>query len=132
MTNYRVAVVPHGGRKAPRWIPLEEVSSILCKAGSSNLKIDASVEVLRFGSRRAAKLHDIVEIIRSNVREARSGRSGGGHNATLVQMWCDRTSEIWDSPFGRARLWFDHHPRARWLALTPIAPIVYAFVSQYA
>jgi hypothetical protein len=123
ITNYRVAIVPHRKRSKCRWIPLEEVTRISCPVGSSNLIVDASVEVLRFGTRRAHKLQAIVGALRAEVKEARTGRGAHRHNAVIVQAWCDRTSEIWDSRLGRIRLWLDHHPRIRLFMFTPLLPL---------
>jgi hypothetical protein len=129
VTNFRVALVPHNKGLPARWIPLEEVNKIWHSPGASNARIDASIEVLRLGSRRAHRLGEAITALREAVKEARSGNETYHHPA-LVQHWCDRTAALSDSEWLRFKVWVQHNPKVKLLGLTPLMPLAYALLQR--
>jgi hypothetical protein len=121
ITSFRVAVVPHGRRRGRvRWIPLEEITDI--KVKRSKIIIHAPVEVLRFTAHLKRLIQGPAEVLRGEVRVARRGMR---RSSEIVQLWCDMTSEIWDSDAGQIRLFMRRHPIPVVGLLAPIVPLAY-------
>ena len=122
ITTYRVAIV---GRNIVRWIPLEEVADITTAwRGAPTVFISATIEHLRFKHRSARTLGHLIERLQLEVKAARVPGSLR-HNAELIQQWCDRTGEVWDSNTGRFRLFIRRHPVFVVSWLSSIVPVAY-------
>ena len=125
ITSFRVAVVPHGRRGRVRWIPLEEITDI--KVKRSKIIVHAPVEVLRFTAHLKRLIQGPAEILRGEVRVARRGMR---RSSEVVQLWCDMTSDIWDSNAGQLRLFLRRHPVPVVGVLAPIVPVAYLISRQ--
>ena len=110
VTNYRVALITRVP-PAVRWIPLEEVESGHHHwRGAHSVIITSSVEVLTLQKAKREMLAMFVQLLEAEVTEARRPGSTSRHHADITQEWCDRATEIWDSRWGRFRLWIRKHP----------------------
>jgi hypothetical protein len=108
ITNYRVALVSRPAK--PRWIPLEQVDGArVGRVGTPILIIDGSIERLTLQSFKGKALRAFCEILN---HEADMARAPGAwrHDPGLMQEWADRSGDLWDSQWGRVRLWVRRHP----------------------
>lgn len=108
VTNFRVALL-----KYPRqltWIPLEHVEAVTVRLRGKALRFESTIEMLNIESRNRENIAEIRELAERFIAAAK--RPGARYDATLVQEWCDRSSEMWDSHTGRVRLWIRRHPIA--------------------
>lgn len=109
VTRYRVALITRLTRRV-RWIPLEEVEKTnLVWRGSWALNISGSIEVITFQKHSRDMMSSFYELLQAEVREARAP-GARRHHADVIQDWCDRSTEMWDSNAGRFRLWIRRHP----------------------
>lgn len=127
VTNYRVALVTRFPVRQVRWIPLEDVESVRRRwHGTYSLTITGSIEVLTLQKARREVLASFGELLESEVREARAP-GGRRHHPDIVQEWCDRSSEVWDSFVARLRLWIRQHPAVVLGTLSTVAVLAYLF-----
>jgi len=126
VTRFRVAIVSRSRRKpSVHWIPLEEVTTVeTAWRGAPTIVVNAPIEVLPFKQRSRATLRQLVQLVTSEVRQARAG-GARRHSADLMQDWTDRTNEMLDSGTGKFRLWIRRHPWFTLLWLASLVPVAY-------
>lgn len=106
LSAYTVALATRGGRRQ-RWIPLEEVEQI--ELMQDRLTIDACIEHLAFRYDDVAALTSFRDILEHEVTEARMP-GGRRHHPDVMEDWCQRSIEVWESKTGRLRLWASRYP----------------------
>ena len=126
ITRYRVAIVGRSRRRTMvRWIPLEEVTKVeTAWRGAPTVIVHATIEVLPFKQRAKSTMQQLTQLVKSEVREARSG-GGRRHSADLMQDWNDRMNHMMDSSAGRFRLWIRRHPWFTLVWLASLVPVAY-------
>ncbi len=126
VTNYRVALITRMIGQV-RWIPLEEVEGVHHRwFGAHSLVVTSPIEVLTLQKAKHQALGSFEQILESEVAEARKPGATERHHGDITQEWCDRATEIWDSGFGRARLWVRRHPGIMFGTLALVAVAAYA------
>jgi hypothetical protein len=103
VTNFRVAQARFGNRVA--WIPHEHIDDV--RARGKSIDLHSSIETISIRASRD-DVAGILELIERYMASAR--RPGARFDPTLVQEWCDRSGDMWDSHTGRIRLWVRRHP----------------------
>lgn len=126
VTQYRVSLLTRGANKRViAWIPLEEIERIRrVWRGAPTAHIEGSFERLSFQAGTSAKLEEAIALIRREVREARAP-GARRHHAEVIQLWCEHTSDVWESDTGRLRLWIRKHPIFTLAWLGSLVPIAY-------
>jgi hypothetical protein len=110
VTNYRVALITRMLGQV-RWIPLEEVEDVHHRWFlAHSLVVTSPIEVLTLQKAKHQVLASFEQLLSSEVAEARRPGATERHHGDITQEWCDRSTEIWDSSFGRLRLWLRKHP----------------------
>lgn len=125
VTNYRVALITRMIGQV-RWIPLEEVEGVRHRwFGAHSLVVTSPIEVLTLQKTKHQVLASFQQILESEVAEARKPGAMERHHGDITQEWCDRSTEIWDSSFGRLRLWVRMHPAMSFATLATLAVASY-------
>ena len=131
ITTYRIAVIGRGARRRVLgWIPLEEIERIKrVWRGAATLHIEGSFERMSFQFAASGALTTTTEAVRTAVKEARASGTAR-HSADVIQAWCERTSEVWESGANRFRLRIRKHPAATLVALASLVPAAYLLSSR--
>ena len=110
VTSYRIVISRFPGRV--KWIPLEEVRRArLLWRGVWSYVLEASVELITLQKLSRHKLAAMASAVDAGVGESRAP-GNRRHDAGLLQEWCDRSMNVWDSEFGKLILFVKWHPVA--------------------
>lgn len=131
VTTYRVAIVSRGARRRTiGWIPLEEIERVRrVWRGAETLHVEGSFERLSFQAAAAGALKQASRTVKAAVKEGRASGTAR-HHADVIQAWCERTAEVWESDANRIRLWIRKHPASTLAALSSLVPAAYLLSSR--